>query len=74
MPFKAVCLEQALAASMILRLRGIPTTAYIGVHRNRVQRGADPLGFDGHAWLRAGTVIVIGGPDVSDYLPIAHFS
>ncbi|WP_163886844.1 lasso peptide biosynthesis B2 protein [Aliiruegeria sabulilitoris] len=73
-PFKALCIEQTLAASLMLRIRGVPTTAYIGVHRDPVQRVADPRGYNAHAWLRAGDEVVIGGPDVSDYVPLAMFA
>lgn len=73
-PVKAVCIEQTLAASVLLRLRGVPTTAYIGVHKDPAQRAADPRGHNAHAWLRAGDQVVIGGPDVSAYAPLATFA
>lgn len=73
-PFKAVCIEQTLAASMILRVRGVPATAYFGVHRDPDQRLSDPRGFNAHAWLRAGALVIIGGPDVSDYIPLSYFA
>lgn len=73
-PFKAVCIEQTLAAHMILRSRAVPTTAYLGVRRDPDKRAPDPDGFNAHTWLRAGDEIIIGGPDVSDYVPLAHFS
>lgn len=73
-PFKAVCIEQALAASLMLRLRGVASTAYLGVHRDPTQRQVDPRGFNAHAWLRVGEKIVVGGPDVAEYVPLAMFA
>lgn len=72
-PFKAVCIEQTIAASLILRCLGVPATAYIGVHRDPAAR-LDPAGYNAHAWLRAGDRVVIGGPDVSDFVPLAWFA
>ncbi|MDU8913529.1 lasso peptide biosynthesis B2 protein [Aestuariicoccus sp. MJ-SS9] len=72
-PFKALCMEQTLAARVMLRLRGVPGTVYIGVHRDPGQRTEDPKGFNAHAWLQTGEIIVVGGPDVSDYVPLAVF-
>ena len=71
-PFKAVCIEQTIAARLMLRLRGVPATTYIGVHRDPAQR-IDPRGYNSHAWLRIGDRVVIGGPDVSGYVPLAMF-
>ncbi|WP_085635209.1 lasso peptide biosynthesis B2 protein [Marivita geojedonensis] len=73
-PFKAVCIEQTLATRLLLKRRGIPTTAYFGVHRDAEKRTSDPDGFNAHAWLRAGERVIIGGPDVSEYLPLAKFA
>jgi len=72
-PFKAVCIEQTIAARLMLRLRGVPATACIGVHRDPAQR-IDPRGYNSHAWLRVGDRVVIGGPDVSGYVPLATFA
>lgn len=73
-PFKGMCIEQTLAASLMMRLRRVPTTAYIGVHRDPTQRTADPRGFNAHSWLRAGGNVIVGGPDVSDYVPLVMFA
>lgn len=73
-PFKAVCIEQVLAASMILRVWGVPTTAYLGVHHDRRQREKDHLGHNAHAWLQAGSLVIVGGGGLDDYVSIARFS
>ena len=69
-PWRSQCLEQALAAKAMLRLRGIPSTLYLGVAR--ADGGAQP--FDAHAWLRSGTVHVTGGRDVTRYAVVASFA
>ena len=71
MPFRALCIEQAIATRLALRWRGIPATAYIGVFRDAAQRERDHAG---HAWLKVGDRVVIGGPDVSAYLPLMSFA
>lgn len=63
----AVCLPQALAANWMLRWRGIGSTLCLGVRR-------DPLDgrMDSHAWLRVGDLILIGGPQACDFVPVAE--
>jgi len=48
------CLPQAIAAKIMLRRRGVPSTLYLGVRRK------DDL--EAHAWLRCGNVVLTGGP------------
>jgi hypothetical protein len=55
-PWDGRCLAQALAASGMLRRRGLEGTVSFGAS----QGGSD--GFDAHAWLRLGSCIVTGGP------------
>jgi hypothetical protein len=64
-PWRAGCLEQAIAAKAMLRRRGIASTLYLGVTR-------DPVG--AHAWLRVGDVNVTGGRDVARYAVVASFA
>lgn len=53
LPWRSMCLEQALAGMMLLRCKGCSSTIYFGVHH-----------FDktikAHAWLRCGDQIVTG--------------
>ena len=64
-PWRAKCLEQAIAAKLMLRRRGVQSTLYLGVTR-------DP--FAAHAWLRVGDRNVTGGQDVSRYAVVASFA
>ena len=55
-PFKAVCLPQAMAAHAMLRRRGIDSVMHFGARRNAEK----PI--DAHAWLDAAGVEVTGYP------------
>lgn len=66
LPWKPVCLPQAVTAQWMLRRSGVPSTLYLGI---------DPNGsYDAHAWVRAGRVIVTGGPSVQRYAVVAAFA
>ncbi|MDH4132846.1 MAG: lasso peptide biosynthesis B2 protein [Gemmatimonadota bacterium] len=66
LPWRPVCLPQAVAAQWMLRRRGIPSTLYLG---------ADPArAYDAHAWVRAGTTIVTGGPLEERFTVVSSFA
>jgi Transglutaminase-like superfamily len=67
LPFKAVCLPQAMAARIMLERRGVASVLHFGA-----ARGADkPL--DAHAWLDAAGVEVTGYPVAGKFAEIACF-
>lgn len=66
LPWKPVCLPQAVAAQWMLRRRAIPSTLYLG---------ADPAhDYHAHAWVRAGTTIVTGGPLEDRFTVVSSFA
>jgi hypothetical protein len=66
-PFRAVCLPQAMAARVMLRRRGIDSVMHFGA-----AKGTDkPL--DAHAWLDAAGVEVTGYPVAAEFAEIACF-
>lgn len=66
LPWKPVCMPQAVTAQWMLRRRGIPSTLYLG---------ADPArGYDAHAWVRSGAVIVTGGPRQERFAVVSSFA
>jgi hypothetical protein len=66
-PFRAVCLPQAMAARIMLKRRGVASAMHFGAGR-----GADkPL--DAHAWLDAAGVKVTGYPVGPQFAEIACF-
>ena len=66
-PFKAVCLPQAMAAQVMLRRRGVASVMHFGAARGQDK----PL--DAHAWLDAAGVEVTGYPVASKFAEIACF-
>ena len=67
LPFKAVCLPQAMAARLMLKRRGVKSVMHFGA-----AKGTDkPL--DAHAWLDAAGVEVTGYPVKKNFAEIACF-
>jgi hypothetical protein len=66
LPWKPVCLPQAVTAQWMLRRHGIPSTLYLGIDPAR--------GYDAHAWVRVGTIIVTGGPRSDQYAVVSSFA
>lgn len=66
-PFRAVCLPQAMAAQFMLRRRGIASVMHFGAARG------DDKPLDGHAWLDAAGVEVTGYPVDARFAEIACF-
>lgn len=63
-PWRSKCLEQAIAAKLMLRRRQVPSTMYLGVALSR----------DAHAWLRVGAVDLIGGGGHEGFAVVATFA
>lgn len=67
-PFRAVCLQQAVAAALMLRRRGHAAQVHFGVKRDG----------DGnmiaHAWSRCQGKLVTGGQQMPHYQPISVFT
>jgi Transglutaminase-like superfamily len=66
-PFKAVCLPQAMAAQVMLRRRGVSSVMHFGAAKGEEK----PL--DAHAWLDAAGVEVTGYPVAKNFAEIACF-
>lgn len=66
LPWKPVCLPQAVAAQWMLRRRGIPSTLYLGVDPGHE--------YDAHAWVRVGQTIVTGGPRPDRFTVVSSFA
>ena len=68
-PWRCKCLEQAVAAKMMLRRRGIESTLYLGVARE--ESGAS---VQAHAWLRCGSYYLTGGEERARYTVVSTFA
>jgi hypothetical protein len=66
-PFKAVCLPQAMAARVMLKRRGVASALHFGA----MQGQRKPL--EAHAWLDAAGVEVTGYPVARQFAEIACF-
>lgn len=66
-PFRAVCLQQSLAAALMLRRRRLRTEIHFGV---ALPRDGAMLA---HAWSICGHVVVTGSEGMDRYTPLAVF-
>lgn len=66
-PFRAVCLQQAVTAALMLRLRGCAVQVHFGVARDANRN------MIAHAWTQCQGVLVTGGRQMPDYHPISVF-
>ncbi|HAT1726900.1 TPA: lasso peptide biosynthesis B2 protein [Legionella pneumophila subsp. pneumophila] len=57
LPWKSACLQQSVAAFLLLRRKNMPTTIYFGMKRD----GDEVIG---HVWLRCGKRYITGGNGV----------
>ena len=73
MPFRALCLQQAMATQGMLRRRGLKATVYLGLATDPEKRGkgsVDPA----HAWVKAGDVVVNGQQNLGEYTVLGRFT
>jgi Transglutaminase-like superfamily len=66
-PFRAVCLPQAMAARIMLRRRGVASVLHFGAAKGQEKA------IDAHAWLDAAGVEVTGYPVAAQFSEIACF-
>lgn len=67
MPFKCVCLQQAMAAHAMLKRRGVSSVMHLGAGRGAGRS------LNAHAWLDAAGVEVTGYPVAENLRDIACF-
>lgn len=66
-PFKAVCLPQAMAARIMLKRRGVASVIHFGAAKGKEKS------FEAHAWLDAAGVEVTGYPVAKGFAEIGCF-
>jgi hypothetical protein len=66
LPWESVCLPQAIAAKLMLRRRGVPSTLYLGLQRDQ--------NLLAHAWVRVGEVVVTGEQASEGYTVVSTFA
>lgn len=67
-PWESKCLVQALTAQKLLKEKGIYTTLYLGVRKDKDNNML------AHAWLRCGEYYVTGGANRHGYAVVAKFT
>ncbi|HYH21261.1 MAG TPA: lasso peptide biosynthesis B2 protein [Azospirillum sp.] len=68
LPFRAVCLQQAMACTIMLRRRGLPVSVHFGLAKDAAG------GLDAHAWSVSGGAVITGAPGRERFTPIAVFA
>ncbi|MBW4890012.1 lasso peptide biosynthesis B2 protein [Mucilaginibacter sp. HMF5004] len=68
-PWRTKCFEQALAAKMMLKRRGVISTMFFGVYKDTVTNK-----LNAHAWLKSGDKIVTGGGNLERYTVLSSFT
>lgn len=71
-PFRAVCLPQAMAARLMLKRRGIASVLHFGGGKARDGLGQNTP-YEAHAWLDAAGVEVTGYPVTKGFVEIGCF-
>lgn len=68
LPLASTCLTRALATQVMLARRRLPSRFIIGVTKG------DCGNLEAHAWLEHEGRVIIGGPDVTRFTPLAAAS
>jgi hypothetical protein len=73
MPFRARCLQQALATRRMMRRRGCASTLVLALNPAPAGRADPGSGQAAHAWVRVGETVVCGGGRASDFVVVEQF-
>ena len=73
MPFRAVCLQQAVATSRMLLRRRVPAVLCLGVSSDPNHRLVPSEGRAAHAWVCVGDRVVCGGTALQHYAVVGRF-
>lgn len=68
-PWESNCFPQALCASLLLRLYGLPFVAYLGLMREPGTREVKA-----HAWVAAGGLAITGGVQSEQFTVVGAFA
>lgn len=68
-PWNSVCLDQALACLIMLKLRGLPYSLFLGVRKDQEHKK-----LQAHAWIKCGKETIIGDNETASYTIVATFS
>jgi len=76
MPFRAVCLQQAIATRRMLARRAIPATVHLGLARSAAEERGDAAApaYAAHAWVTCAGQVVNGEIDLDRYVVVGTFA
>ena len=67
-PWESKCLVRAMLVQHFLKRKKIPTTIYLGVNKDELNK------MKAHAWIRCGDMIVTGQDEKDHFIQVASFS
>lgn len=67
------CLMQGMAGKAMLSRRGVANTLILGAKLGSAARDAAPEGMAAHAWLRVGTIVLLGNEARDGFVPIMSY-
>jgi len=73
MPFRALCLQQAIASCRMLRRRNLPAKLSLGLNKSPRVRKTPEQGTSAHAWVSVGERVVCGSQGLVDFVEVAGF-
>lgn len=73
-PFRALCLQQAIAVRRMLARRGLRATVLLGVSRMAADRAEPRNGIAAHAWVKVGARVINGDSNLANYTVVARFN
>lgn len=73
MPFRAACLQQAIAVKRMLLRRDLKAIVMLGVSRSTADRAASSMGTAAHAWVTVGPTVINGDQDLTRFTVVARF-
>ncbi len=74
LPFRALCLQCAIATRMMLQRRGLASTLYLGLSRDQMKQPDGEVRRLAHAWVRVGDAIVCGKRQAYQLVVIGRFA
>ncbi len=67
LPLKCNCLPKAITGKLMLKIRGINSTLYLGMSKNKDKK------LIAHAWLKVGNIPVTGCRNNGKFVEVAYF-
>lgn len=63
-PWRSMCFEQAIVASVLLRIIGVSNNIFFGIRKNEIDQ------LEAHAWTKVDDIYVTGGGNKDQFNPV----